>query len=246
MKVNQQMLADGLTDLGVASGIPLEVHCALGAFGPVEGGADAVIDALMEVVGPNGALVMPAFRLSPALPLTPEDLALGLTSKIQILPPDAPRTAMGIVSDTFRHRLDVVTGEGIFRTSAWGKDAALHAQTGFGHLIELDGYAALLGVDIYSLSAMHYVEDALPDAIRDRFAPNAEALARYPQGEWLTEAWTPPVRAWHTIQVEAIARGYVRQGVIGGAPCMLLPVQKVTGLYRQALQTDALALYGLR
>lgn len=41
---------------------------------------------------------------------------------------------------------DVQTGRGIFRVSAWGKDAVRHAD-GFQHLIDSGGYALLLGVD---------------------------------------------------------------------------------------------------
>lgn len=243
--VTGDTLARGLSQLGVRPGMALEVHCALRQFGHLQGGADTVIDTLMQAVGGGGALVMPAFRLSPSLPLTDEDVRLGLVSKIRILPEDAARTAMGAVADTFRQRPDVTTGGGLFRVSAWGKDAAKHAQ-GLTHLIEMDGYALLLGVDIYSLSAMHYVEDALPQAIRDRFAPSAEARAKYPEDQWLIEAWLPEARPWYTIQAEAYAQGLIADAHIGPARCMLLKVRPVIELYRQALLHRPFELYGLR
>ena len=235
----------GLRALGVQSGMTLEVHASLSSLGPVEGGADAVIGALMESVGTQGALVMPAFRLSPNQPLTDDDLRMGLTMKIKILPEDAERTAMGLVADTFRGRPDVITGEGIFRVSAWGKDAAQNA-AGFQHLIDSGGYALLLGVDIYRLSAMHYVEDALPEEIRARFRPGPQALEQYPEGAWLVEAWTPEARPWYRIQDEAREKGLIVDGRVGAAKCMLLPVKPVIELYRQALLCDPLGLYGLR
>lgn len=241
---NRSEILAGLGRLGVRPGMALEVHCSMGALGHVEGGADAVIGALMEAVGKDGALVMPSFRLSPNLPLTEDDLRMELTLKIRILPEDAPRTAMGIVSDTFRKRPDVLTGEGVFRVSAWGRDAAIHAR-GLRHLIDHGGYALLLGVDIYRLSAMHYVEDALPEEIRARFRPSDEALAKYPEGAWLTEAWTPKVKPWYRIQNEARKKGLIAEGMIGEARYMLLPVGPVVGLYRRALLTDPFGLYGL-
>jgi aminoglycoside N3'-acetyltransferase len=236
---------DGLVKLGVRPGMALEVHSSLRSLGRVDGGADAVIGALMDAVGADGALVMPSFRLSPNLPLTEDDIRMGLTMKIRILPEDADRTAMGVVADTFRKRPDVVTGEGIFRVSAWGRDADIHAR-GLHRIIEDGGFALLLGVDIYRLSAMHYVEDALPEEIRARFLPCPEAIAKYPADEWLVEAWAPEAKPWYRIQDEAREKGLIAEGTIGEAKCMLLPVGPVVDLYRQALVTDPFGLYGLK
>jgi aminoglycoside N3'-acetyltransferase len=51
-------IASDLRSLGVAPGDLLMVHTSLRAIGPVEGGADGVIDALEAAVGPNGTLLM--------------------------------------------------------------------------------------------------------------------------------------------------------------------------------------------
>ena len=50
---------------GLAVGDLVLVHSALRKLGPVEGGADTVIDALLEVVGNQGTLAMAThtFRL---------------------------------------------------------------------------------------------------------------------------------------------------------------------------------------
>jgi len=238
-------ILSNLKTLGVKPGMMLEVHCSLSSFGHVPGGADTVIEAMMKAVGEEGAIVMPAFRLSPDVPLTEEDKAMGLVKKIRILPPEQKRTAMGLVADTFRQRSDVITGDGLFRVSAWGKNAAIHAK-GFGHIIDHGGYALLMGVDIYRLSAMHYVEDILPQTIQDRFRPPEEAWAVYPQSEWLIEAWEPSVKPWYKIQEMAYAKGLIADIMIGYAKCMLMEVRPVIALYRKALETDPMGLYGLK
>jgi len=217
-----------LRALGVQAGMALEVHCSLSSFGHIEGGADALIDALIRVVGTDGAVVMPSFCLSPELPLAEED------------------RAMGIVADTFRQRPDVVTGSGTFRVSAWGRDAQAYAASGFGRVIEGGGYALLLGVDIYRLSAMHHVEDVLPDEIHGKFRPSEEARARYPEGQWMIQAWTPEAKPWYVIQEEAYAKGMIADALIGDARCMLFQVEPVVHLYRRALLERPLELYGLR
>ncbi len=238
-------LAHGLRQLGVQSGMALEVHCSLSRFGHLQGGANTVINTLMGIVGTEGALVMPSFRLSPNLSLTEEDQQLGLTMKIRILSEDEERSAMGAVSDTFRKRTDVVTGNGIFRVSAWGKEADKHS-AGFRHLIDNDGYALLLGVDIYRLSTMHYVEDVMPDEIRSKFKASPEARAKYPEDQWFIEAWKPDGKPWYKIQEEAYSRGFIADTCIGNAKCMLFKVYPVIDLYRQALLEHPLELYGLR
>ncbi|MFD7862413.1 aminoglycoside N(3)-acetyltransferase [Streptomyces sp. NPDC059783] len=50
-----------LTALGVERGGVLMVHASLRAVGPVEGGADTVVRAVREALGPEGTLVVPSF-----------------------------------------------------------------------------------------------------------------------------------------------------------------------------------------
>jgi len=238
-------ISEGLTQLGIKPGMALEVHSSLSSFGHVQGGAEDVINALKEAVGKEGTIVMPSFRLSENLPLSQDDLQLGLTSKIRILPEDAGHSAMGIVADTFRKCPGTLTGNGVFRVSAWGKEAARHCE-GLGHLINHDGYALLLGVDIYRLSAMHYAEDAMPAEIRRRFKASEEARSRYPETEWLIEAWDPVEKPWYKIQALAYDHGLITDIPIGSAKCMFFKVKPVITLYRDALRCAPFDLYGIK
>lgn len=164
----KQDITNGLLDLGLKSGDEIEVHSSLSSFGYVDGGAETVISALKDVVGENGSIFMPALRLSKELPLTEKDKSLGITTKIQILPENRERSAMGVIADVFRKMPDTITNEGIFRISAWGKSAN-EVKDGLQYLIHNGGKALMLGVDIYKLTAMHYVEELLPDDIKNAF-----------------------------------------------------------------------------
>jgi len=229
----------------IYDGMELEVHSSLSSFGHIEGGAESVIAALIKCVGEKGSIFMPALRLSPEMEHTQEDKNMGITVKIKVLPEDAKRTNMGIIADTFRQRSDVITGKGIFRTSGWGLHAEQAINGGLDYVIHNGGKALLLGVDIYKLTAMHYMEDILPDKIKNIFAPSEEVSKIYPSDQWLIETGEPPVKPWYTIQSMAYEKGIIKDGYIGKCKYMFFDIWDVVSLYRKELENNPLKLYGL-
>ena len=240
-----EQLTKAFHDIGITSGTELEVHSSLSSFGYVKGGAETVISALKEVCGSDGSIFMPALRLSPELPLTEEDKKFGITVKIKVLPENCERSAMGIIADTFRRQPDTVTGKGVFRISGWGKNAQKAIDGGLTHVIQNGGMALLLGVDIYKLTAMHYVEDILPKKISDIFAPDDEVNAIYPPDQWFIETGAPPVKPWYTIQDMAYQKGLIKDGYIGSCKYMYFNIRDVVSLYQQELKNDPYRLYGV-
>lgn len=244
MNITKQDIINGLLDLGLKSGDEIEVHSSLSSFGWVDGGAETVISALKEVVGENGSIFMPALRLSKELPLTEKDKSFGITTKIQILTEDCEHSAMGVIADTFRKMPDTITNDGIFRISAWGKSAN-EVKDGLQYLIHNGGKALMLGVDIYKLTAMHYVEDLLPDNIKNYFPLSDEINKIYPSDKWLIEAGKFPVKPWYTIQNMAYEKGVIKDCMIGNSKVMFFDVWDVVGLYAQELKNNPYKLYGL-
>lgn len=59
--VTKKDIIDGLKRVGLKAGANVVVHSSLKSFGKVEGGADSVVDALIEVVGDQGTIIMPCF-----------------------------------------------------------------------------------------------------------------------------------------------------------------------------------------
>ena len=109
--MTKQELVEELKKIGLKEGMEIEVHSSLSSLGYVEGGAETVIEALMECVTDRGSIFMPSLCYGPELELTQEDKDMGITVKIKILPEDESRTAMGIIADTFRQRDDVMPKE---------------------------------------------------------------------------------------------------------------------------------------
>ena len=112
-------------------------------------------------------------------------------------------------------------------------------------MIHNNGMALLLGVDIYKLTAMHYMEDILPKEISNIFMPNEEILSTYPSDEWFIEAGEPPVKPWYTIQDIAHRNGLIRNGYIGKCKYMFFNIWDVVSIYRKELETNPFKLYGL-
>ena len=63
MSVSKSDIIQSLKELGLRQGDIVLVHSSLKSFGYVEGGADTVIDAFLEVVGETGTLVMPTLSI---------------------------------------------------------------------------------------------------------------------------------------------------------------------------------------
>lgn len=57
--VTRGSIASDLRGLGLAADAVLMVHASMRKIGPVVGGADAVLDAIRDAIGPGGTLVMP-------------------------------------------------------------------------------------------------------------------------------------------------------------------------------------------
>jgi len=243
--VTKEELVSVLKELGIKPGMILEVHSSLSSFGVLEGGAVTVINALKELITEEGSIFMPALRLSRELELTETDKKLGMTVKIKVLDPDAPRTAMGVIADTFRTLPDTVSGTDTISTAGWGKHAAEAIKGGLDYAIHNGGKALLLGVDIYKLTAMHYVEDVTPEDIRSKFAPTDEINAIYPPDKWFTEAGHPPIKAWYTIQKLAYDRGMIKEAYIGNCRAMFFDIWDVVSIYRDELLRDPYGLWGL-
>jgi aminoglycoside 3-N-acetyltransferase len=248
--LSQRQIEESLRQLGLKRGAQVEVHSSLSSLGWVEGGAAAVVDALMDVVGPQGTLVMSAYRVSPPLPLDDEDRALGITWKVRLLGPYDPladeRSGMGAIADEFRRRPDAVCGEGDYPICAWGRDAAAHAQ-GYHVLLERDGWVLLIGVDVHRCSSMHQAEDqvGLPPEVEAIFAIPDAVLRRYPEDQWGVGCGEPPEDAWAKVWQEADAHGDIRHGRIGRADCALFRARALVERYADHLRRDPLALCGL-
>lgn len=103
--VHREDIKAGLKQLRLKKGDSVGVHSSLSSFGHVVGGADAVIDALLEVVGEEGNIVMSTHSANLVeVQRTPEEIAMGVSWLFKISPYDPDKTPVttGIIPETFR------------------------------------------------------------------------------------------------------------------------------------------------
>lgn len=101
--ITKEDIKKGLRALGLKRGDIVGVHSSLRSFGYVEGGADAVIDALLEVVGKEGTIAMPTHSSNlEKIELSPEEKTAGISWLYKILPYDPEETpcTTGIIPET--------------------------------------------------------------------------------------------------------------------------------------------------
>lgn len=223
--------------MDIHKGDTLLLHSALTAIGPVEGGADTVIDAFLEAIGSEGTLVMST-----------------LTG--WFAPFDAATTpsAVGWLSEVFRRRPGVLRSlHPVHSVAAYGKNAEAitrdhdKCETGCGagtpylKIASLGGKAVLLGVDMDRNTTMHSMEEAIdakylhtlripaPTYIED-YRNRTFTLKKFPPGHRDFLSMTPYLRT-HDLMVE---------GMIGSARVKVIDVRGMFKLGEAMLREDPL------
>lgn len=173
MPVTKQQIVEDLVSLGISPGVTVMMHSSLSALGPVEGGAEAVVDALIETIGPEGTLLVPAFRDS-----VWEDLSEFTNSDCQCTPADGLCTSIqpgfqGLIPETVRQRKGSLRS--CHPTHSWvglGKSARQLLErhylslTSCGpenpfELMNDDDCVLTLGVMVDRVTLWHYYEEKL-------------------------------------------------------------------------------------
>lgn len=174
-----------LIKLGVKRGDLLLVHSSLSSIGWVCGGAQSVITALMEILGPEGTLVMPSHSGDWSNPLHWENPPVPF-AWISIIQENMPAydpyltktRGMGTIAELFRLQPGVIrSNHPQLSFSAIGplsqKVLSCHhlfPQLGInsplGNMYELNAKVLLLGVHYDSNTCFHLAETLLPNMMK--------------------------------------------------------------------------------
>ena len=170
-------IAEQLAAVGLAAGQTVLVHSALSKLGWITGGPEAVIMALLKVLGPQGTLMMPTHttqNTDPAMwqhPPVPESWITVIRENMPAYnPATTPTREMGALPELFRTWPGAVRSDHpVASFAALGPNAAyltadhrIEYDVGdgspIGKLYELDGCVLLLGVGHGNNTSLHLAE----------------------------------------------------------------------------------------
>lgn len=172
-----------LHEMGIRAGDTVLVHSAFGPMLGFRGSPSALIEAYLEAVGPTGNLLMVSM---PYLSATSEYLKTGAVFDVRSTP-----SKMGLVSEMFRRRADVVRSlHPTHSVLAKGPKAdwiiSGHENcifpcgpgSPFEKLLELRGTVFFHGVSEFHFTFHHYLEDLVKDELPFSLYESQPYLAR--------------------------------------------------------------------
>lgn len=199
-----------LKEVGVQKGQAIMVHTSLSSLGYVCGGAQSIIEALMEGVGEEGTIMMPTQswkNLDPAAGVywqEPEEWWPVIREYIPAYDKRiTPTNTMGAVSEMFRQWSGTLRSDHPARSvAAWGRYAQYLTEnhdlsdifgdsSPIGRLYELDGNVLLIGVGYDKNTSLHL----------------ADVRAEYPSKHTVMESSAIKVdgqRKWQTYETLAV------------------------------------------
>ncbi len=228
--LSRQNLVAAMQDVGLGEVGRLLMHSSLHSLGQVDGGAETLIDALLEVLGEEGTLMVPTFNYN---------------LELDVFDPATVRSQTGLIPETLRKRPEAIRSlHPNYSVAAIGKDAEELTRehwkaeaTGVGSPIDriarLGGSILLLGVKHDTDSSMHvgeaYAEVPYRGVPFDPSWPRT-AKVRTPDGEIVpVDLHDEPgcSTGFGIIEMPLRQRGMIRDFKIDRAKCQLVKGQNV-------------------
>ncbi|NPV46674.1 MAG: TIM barrel protein [Armatimonadetes bacterium] len=237
MALTKDQIVQGLKNLGVRPGMVVMAHSSLSAFGEVAGGANTVIEALLEAVGPQGTLLMPAMGSAPVFDVQETPSTVGTITDVFWRRADVTRSIHPTHSAAAKGPLadELLAGHvqqptAIGPDSPWGRVAA-----------HPDGYILFLGCDQDRNTLLHTAEDMVNAAYLNtiqRDYLDAEGKRR----TVVLERFPGPHRDFIRHDRRFLEAGAMTVGKIGNAVCRLMKASEILRLAVEALKEDPAAV----
>jgi len=233
----------GLRELGLKNGDTLLVHSSLRSFGSVEGGPNTVIEALLDVIGDRGNLVMPTLSFR------------SINEQDPIFDVNETPSECGIITEMFRKRPGVIRTVHPFSSAAvFGPDASYiaegHAPTPCGvhspyyKVYKLRGYTLFIGTGFKSNTLFHVAEEIVnPPYMKYKFFH--DVTVKTASGQLITGEFarydcyqTGIIRDLERMEQVFRARNVIRELAVGPSHFMLLSAAENVGISCEILKNN--------
>lgn len=245
----RESLVQDLRALGLTRGMTVMVHSSLSKIGWTVGGPVSVILALLDVVGPEGTLVMPAESPSVSDPSGWDDTRVKadwhdtIREHLPVFDPQTMPTSMGAIPEAFRtypgtlrsdHPLVSVCANGRLASEITKEHSLEFCEgrgTPFEKLYDLDASTLLFGVGFNRCTSLHYAESLVPKrrTTTHRFPAMVDG-----QRTWVEMPDMANDDGVHfpVVGEQFVTTGEIREGRVGEASSMLFSTQKLVDFAR--------------
>ena len=233
--IGRKELVKDLRRLGVTPDMDLMVHSSLSAIGFVEGGAETVVDALLQAVGKRGTLLAPSFNhraakvfnrlTSPTTNGAIPDALWRRTEAERSMHPTHAVAAIGPRASDYCH--------GHLEAGIWAPDSPI------GKLVHGGGYILALGTTHDTSTAYHVAEMSVPCGCIESFAiPDRIVREDGTVDEVLGLAFRngPCPVPTHKLDSTLDRRKLQRRGKVGQAECELVKAHVLWQVRREHLR----------
>jgi aminoglycoside 3-N-acetyltransferase len=230
--VTREDITAGLRELGLRTGDIVVAHSSLSSFGKVEGGEETVVDAIFDVIGPEGTLVAPTFNYKPGIfdPNATESMCGRVTEAVR-LRPNAVRSLHPTHSVAAVGALAHAVTEGHEKTHSFGRGSALFK------VLQANGKVLLLGVDHTSNSMIHVAEEIAGAPYLDRSLAVDIRISQ----EKIRRTWVrrPGCSAgFNAIREPLEEQGAISKTTVGSCTAMLMSARAVVNTAVEMLKSD--------
>lgn len=253
--VTKQHIVDKLLSIGITDNDTVLLHSSLSKIGFVEGGAQTIINAFIDVIGIKGTIVMPAF---PGMGFNYDYLKTNPVFDIKHTP-----SKMGIITEEFRkmkgvkrslHPTDSVCALGFhaeeITNSHFNQITPYNFNSPFFKVCQLNGKIVLIGVDLNSLTNFHTLEDAVenfkfPIYHNELFQTqliDKNGVMKIMQTKVHNPEWSKKRKCNDFIKLFENA-GFLKHFTLGNAHCMIINAKDMHSWMIENYESIGVSLY---
>lgn len=234
--VTKEQIVFALQLGGIEKGDVVLMHSALSSIGYVEGGAETVVDAVLEAVGPEGTYAVSTMNGSH--PFDPENApsTVGIISEKHRLRPNSIRSLRPV------HSINAIGARAEELTKDHDKCATNCGEgSPYLKLRDMGGKIILLGVDMNRNTTLHAIEDLMDSVyLIEREVPAPMYMENYENKTMVMRKFCPGHRDFLRFTPELRRAGALVETRVGDAVAKIIDVKKMFELGQKMLKEKPL------
>lgn len=234
--VTKEQIVFALELGGIEKGDVVMMHSALSALGHVEGGAETVVDAVLEAVGPEGTFAVSTMNGTHPFDPVNAPSVVGIISEKHRLRPNSVRSLRPV------HSINAIGARAEELTRDHDKCATNCGEgSPYLKLRDMGGKIILLGVDMNRNTTLHAIEDLMDSVyLIEREVPAPMYMEDYQNKTMVMRKFCPGHRDFLRFTPELRRAGALVETKVGDAVAKIIDVRKMFELGQKLLAENPL------